>query len=75
MTRTERAVFPRALMKDRSEARNGLDSSLRKGGAGAHNWGSLEDEARHEDEALQDELAEREGASRSPLSRFRTVPC
>jgi len=64
MTRTERAVSPRALMKDRSEARNGLDSGLRKGGAGAHNWGSLDDEARYEFEALRDEEADFEEAAK-----------
>ncbi|KAA1474551.1 hypothetical protein DENSPDRAFT_841153 [Dentipellis sp. KUC8613] len=55
MTRTERATSPRALLKDRSEAKNGMDASIRKGGAGAHNWGSLDDEARLEDEADLDE--------------------
>ncbi|KAI0049488.1 hypothetical protein FA95DRAFT_1581710 [Auriscalpium vulgare] len=58
MTRTERSTSPRALLKDRSEARNGYDNSLRKGGAGAHNWGSLEDEARYENEGLADEEAD-----------------
>lgn len=55
MTRTERATSPRALLKDRSEARNGYDNSLRKGGAGAHNWGSLDDEGRFEREGQDDE--------------------
>jgi GAF domain-containing protein len=68
MTRTERSIAPRALMKDRSEARNGLGTSLRKGGGGAHNWGSLGDEARYEEEGLRDEEEEfaeaaREGAA------------
>lgn len=58
MTRTERSHSLRALIKDRSEARNGMDSSLPKGGAGAHNWGSLESELRHETEGLIDEAAE-----------------
>ena len=58
MTRTERAVSPRALLKDRSEARNGLDTGLRKGGAGAHNWGALNDEARFEREGADDEESE-----------------
>ncbi|KAI0314681.1 hypothetical protein OF83DRAFT_1267203 [Amylostereum chailletii] len=67
MTRTERSLSPRALLKDRSEARNGYDSSMRKGGAGAHNWGSLEDEARYEDEAFEDGAAEfaEEGGQRA----------
>lgn len=67
MTRTERAVSPRALLKDRSEARNGLDTGLRKGGAGAHNWGALNDEARFEREGADDEESEprdEEGARR-----------
>jgi hypothetical protein len=55
MTRTERSHSLRALIKDRSEARNGMDSSLPKGGAGAHNWGSLNSELRHETEAIADE--------------------
>ena len=54
MTRTERATSLRALLKDRSEARNGLDTSMRKGGAGAHNWGALSDEARLERDARAD---------------------
>lgn len=44
MTRTARAAYPRAVIKDRSESRTGLDSSIRKSGAGHHNWGSLADE-------------------------------
>ncbi|KXN80694.1 hypothetical protein AN958_08362 [Leucoagaricus sp. SymC.cos] len=55
MTRTERAAYPRAVNRDRSESRTGLDPSLRKGGAGNHNWGSLADERRLEDTALDDE--------------------
>lgn len=43
MTRTERASSPRALLKDRSLARNGMDKSLKKGGA-AGGWGTLSDE-------------------------------
>lgn len=64
MTRTERATSPRALMKDRSEARNGYDNSLRKGGAGAHNWGSLDDEGRFEREGLDDEAEDFEAANK-----------
>ncbi|RXW20231.1 hypothetical protein EST38_g5621 [Candolleomyces aberdarensis] len=58
MTRTARAAHPRAVMKDRSESRSGLDSSLRKGGAGGHNWGSLSDERQLETDALEDEKVE-----------------
>ena len=32
----------------RSESKSGLDKSDRKGGAGAHNWGSYADEQDHE---------------------------
>lgn len=51
MTRTARAVHPRALAKDASISRNGLNGNMRKGGAGAHNWGTVDDEARYEYEA------------------------
>jgi len=54
MTRTERATSPRAILKDRTESKSGHDKSLRKGGAGGHNWGSLKDELDHEREALED---------------------
>jgi hypothetical protein len=54
MTRTERAVFPRAIIKDRHLNRSGLDRSLRKEGAGPHNWGRPEDELA----ALDDEQFE-----------------
>ncbi|KAI9567753.1 hypothetical protein HD554DRAFT_2106555 [Boletus coccyginus] len=54
MTRTERAAFPRALMRDRSESKSGLDKSLRKGGGGHHNWGSIADESYLEAAALED---------------------
>ena len=58
MTRTERSQSLRALIKDRSEARNGMDSSLPKGGAGSHNWGSLDFEYEHETPAMDDETGE-----------------
>jgi hypothetical protein len=58
MTRTERSHSLRALAKDRSEARNGMDTSVPKGGAGAHNWGSLNAEFAIESEAMLDENAE-----------------
>ncbi|VDB95901.1 unnamed protein product [Peniophora sp. CBMAI 1063] len=51
MTRTERAIHPRAIAKDASVSRNGLNGNMRKGGAGAHNWGTVDDEARYEYEA------------------------
>jgi len=58
MTRTERSQSLRALLKDRSEARNGMDSSVPKGGAGAYNWGSIDSEFDYENAALADEAAE-----------------
>ncbi|KAJ8488581.1 hypothetical protein ONZ51_g3463 [Trametes cubensis] len=39
MTRTARASYPSAINKDRSEAKNGMDKHIPKGGAGPHNWG------------------------------------
>lgn len=60
MTRTERAIFPRAVLKDRSESRTGLDKSIRKHGAGPHNWGRLEDERDLEEAAFEDEQFEEE---------------
>ena len=55
MTRTERSISPRALRRDRSENKEGVDTGMRKGGAGAHNWGSIDEEARAEREGLEDE--------------------
>ena len=58
MTRTARAAYPRAVLKDRSESRSGLDSSIRKDGAGQHNWGSIADERDLETAAIEDEIRE-----------------
>lgn len=58
MTRTERATFPRAVLKDRSESKSGLNKSLRKNGGGPHNWGSLADEGDLEYAAMEDEELE-----------------
>jgi hypothetical protein len=58
MTRTERSEFPRALDRDRHENKTGVNSDLRKGGAGPHNWGSLEDELMLEEQARMDEEKE-----------------
>jgi len=58
MTRTERSAFPRAVVRDRSESKSGLDKSLRKNGGGYHNWGSLADEGYLEAAALEDEQRE-----------------
>lgn len=58
MTRTERSLSPRAIIKDRSESKSGMDKALRKGGAGSHNWGNINDEYLIEAEALDDEQQE-----------------
>jgi hypothetical protein len=58
MTRTERSAFPRAVIKDRSESRSGLNKALRKNGGGQHNWGSLADEGALEYAAIADEELE-----------------
>jgi len=58
MTRTERSLSPRAIIKDRSESKSGMDKALRKGGAGGHNWGSVNEEYLLEAEALDDERQE-----------------
>lgn len=53
MTRTERSLSPRAIIKDRSESKSGMDKALRKGGAGSHNWGNIDQE--YYLEAIDDE--------------------
>lgn len=63
MTRTERAGFPRALLRDRSESKSGLDKSVRKNGSGQYNWGSINDERYLEAAALADEEEEFEEAT------------
>jgi len=60
MTRTARAAYPRAVIKDRSESRTGLDPSIRKSGAGPHNWGSIAEELHLEMAAIGDEERETE---------------
>ncbi|KAJ3757560.1 hypothetical protein EV360DRAFT_83903 [Lentinula raphanica] len=50
MTRTARASFPRAIIKDRSQSRSGSSGKvMKKEGAGSHNWGRI-DEMPAEDE-------------------------
>lgn len=49
MTRTARATYPRAALKDRSQSRSGMDKSLKKDGAGRGNWGKL-GEVEYDDE-------------------------
>jgi hypothetical protein len=51
-----------------------MDMSVPKGGAGAHNWGSLDSESRYEDEAFDDEAADfedqaKETGSPNPASK------
>jgi len=68
MTRTARAAYPRAIIKDRSESRSGLDPSIRKSGAGHHNWGSLADELHLETAAIDDESLEERETEAPPVS-------
>ncbi|KAG5351148.1 hypothetical protein C0989_007738 [Termitomyces sp. Mn162] len=65
MTRTARSSFPRAINRDRSESKSGLDKSIRKNGAGAHSWGSIADEREHELAAMDDEEYDMEQESLS----------
>ncbi|KAL0579194.1 hypothetical protein V5O48_002816 [Marasmius crinis-equi] len=58
MTRTERSAFPRAINRDRSLSKSGMEKSLRKDGGGAHNWGRLEDEMDLEYAAMDDDIRE-----------------
>lgn len=67
MTRTERASYPRAVLRDRSLSRSGLNTQLRKGGAGRHNWGGLEDESQLESQAMHDEAKELESLSEDEI--------
>jgi hypothetical protein len=60
MTRTERATSLRAILKDRSESKTGIDKHTPKNGAGPHNWGSLMDERDIEEQAAYDEERELE---------------
>ena len=71
MTRTERASFPRAIIKDRAESKSGMDKSTPKQGAGTHNWGSLIDERELEEAADLDEERDLEDAGGKPT---RTCP-
>jgi len=77
MTRTERSLSPRAIIKDRSESKSGMDKALRKGGAGGHNWGSVNEEYLLEAEALDDErqepVAKKEPAEKPELVRRSSV--
>ncbi|KZT05594.1 uncharacterized protein LAESUDRAFT_813407 [Laetiporus sulphureus 93-53] len=74
MTRTERASYPRAIIKDRSEAKNAMDKHIPKGGAGAHNWGDVQHEHEYEEEGSLDEDAEREESGARPPAEQRPTP-
>jgi hypothetical protein len=65
MTRTSRSAFPRAVLRDRSESKSGLDKSIRKNGGGGHNWGSLADEQTLEFAAMDDEELELDDSEES----------
>lgn len=58
MTRTERATYPRAAMRDRSLSKSGLENHIRKGGGGHHNWGRLAEEEYLEAAAREDNAHE-----------------
>lgn len=62
MTRTERAAYPRAIVKDRAESKSGMNKHIPKNGAGLHNWGALMSERDYEDAAEYDEEREFEDA-------------
>jgi len=71
MTRTERATNPRALIRDRSNSKSGMDKSMRKSGGGAHNWGNTMDQIEGEmyDEGDEATLADlQKSASTSPAN-------
>ncbi|KAF9653655.1 hypothetical protein BDM02DRAFT_1635491 [Thelephora ganbajun] len=77
MTRTERSISPRAIIKDRSESKSGMDKALRKGGAGGHNWGNINEEYLLEAEALDDQQQEpvaNKGVYPATLSTSRHSP-
>lgn len=67
MTRTERASYPRAVLRDRSLSRSGLNPQLRKGGAGRHNWGGLDHEQELRYQAEYDEAREQEDLSEDKI--------
>ena len=77
MTRTARAAFPRAILKDRSESKSGHrdDKHVRKDGAGAHGWGAIADEKDLEDAAMIDEQLELEHYARDSGGESYIVSC
>lgn len=73
MTRTARASYPRAVVKDRSANRSGVDNyNMRKDGGGQHNWGKLTDERDLEFAAMDDnELAPEESTQATSRKESR----
>ena len=61
MTRTERATSRRAIIKDRSEPKSGINKHLPKNGAGSHNWGSFNDELGLEAAVVYDTILQVDG--------------
>jgi len=75
MTRTARNAFPRAINRDRSQSKSGMDKSLKKEGAGKGNWGKLgeieQDEITEYDS--EGDLTVREGSQAVPIQRKRST--
>jgi len=76
MTRTARAAFPRAIVKDR-QSRTGLNNDMKKDGAGKANWGKDidVDEPEYDEYNSEEELSS--GASQpqpTPRKRSSSVP-
>ncbi|CAL1710184.1 unnamed protein product [Somion occarium] len=74
MTRTERASYPRALRKDRSEPKNAMNKRIPKQGAGPHNWGAIDDQLELESAAEADEEVELEREGVKPGEASEEVP-
>ncbi|KAJ4491951.1 hypothetical protein C8J55DRAFT_420527 [Lentinula edodes] len=76
MTRTARAAFPRAIIKDRSQSRSGFSKEMKKGGAGSHNWGKL-GEIENENELEYDSEGDSAQMTRSSVNDggFFFAPC
>ncbi|KIK67852.1 hypothetical protein GYMLUDRAFT_36638 [Collybiopsis luxurians FD-317 M1] len=82
MTRTSRAAFPRAILKDR-QSRSGLSNDMKKGGAGTHNWGKLgeieidQNDFEYDSEGGLAEMSNRstasDGAEQIPAPRQRST--
>ena len=73
MTRTARAAFPRAIIKDRSQSRSGFSKEMKKGGAGSHNWGKL-GEIENENELEYDSEGDSAQMTRSSVNDEISTP-